>query len=471
MWNLNKYSDNVALLSEDGITVTYSMLIEECRKLREIISEKSLVFCMCSNTIGSVISYISCLENEIVPILLNENIEEELYRALLDKYKPNYIFRKKTETTDSKNICHEIYNYELIKWSDNKHSFNNDLALLLTTSGSTGSPKFVRQSYENIRINAEQIVEYLGINSDERAITTLPMNYTYGLSIINSHLLVGAAVLLTDKGIMQREFWQFFKDSKATSFGGVPYTYEMLYKLRFMRMELPYLRYMTQAGGKLSPELHKKFAEYAEETGKKFIVMYGQCEATARMSYLPSNVSIEKYGFMGVPVPGGRFELIDTNGEIITKPNTPGELVYYGKNVTLGYANSPDDFVLGDERHGRLETGDIAIVDEEGYYKIVGRKKRFLKVYGNRVNLDELNGLIVRKYENMDAVCAGYDDHVYVFVEKTSGTPDLIDDIIKYLSSTTKLNPSAFTIKEINSIPRNDSGKVLYKELEQYYEL
>lgn len=471
MWNLNKYSDNVALLSEDGITVTYSMLIEECRKLREIISEKSLVFCMCSNTVGSVISYVSCIENEIVPILLNENIEEELYIDLLDTYKPNYIFRKKTEATDGKIVCHDIYNYELIKWSDYNHSFNKDLALLLTTSGSTGSPKFVRQSYENIRINAEQIVEYLGINSDERAITTLPMNYTYGLSIINSHLLVGAAVLLTDKGIMQREFWQFFKDSKATSFGGVPYTYEMLYKLRFMRMELPYLRYMTQAGGKLSPELHKKFAEYAEETGKKFIVMYGQCEATARMSYLPSNVSIEKYGFMGVPVPGGRFELIDTNGEIITKPNTPGELVYYGKNVTLGYANSPDDFVLGDERHGRLETGDIAIVDEEGYYKIVGRKKRFLKVYGNRVNLDELNGLIIRKYENMDAVCAGYDDHVYVFVEKTSGTPDLIDDIIKYLSSTTKLNPSAFTIKEINTIPRNDSGKVLYKELEQYYEL
>ena len=471
MWNFNQYSDNVALLSDDGITVTYSMLMKECKKLREIISEKSLVFCMCSNTVGSVISYVASIENEIVPILLNESVEGELYKALLETYKPNYIFRKKSETNDRDSVCLEFYNYELIKWSDYKHSFNDDLALLLTTSGSTGSPKFVRQSYENIKVNAEQIVEYLGLRSDERAITTLPMNYTYGLSIINSHLLVGATILLTDKGLMQREFWQFFKESKATSFGGVPYTYEMLYKLRFMRMDLPYLRYMTQAGGKLSPELHKEFATYADKTGKKFIVMYGQCEATARMSYLPGNVSIEKCGFVGVPVPGGRFELIDIDGETITESNTPGELVYYGKNVTLGYANSPDDFILGDERHGRLETGDIALVDEEGYYKIVGRKKRFLKVYGNRVNLDELNGLIKRKYENIEAVCAGYDDHVYVFIENSGGIPDLTDNIIKYLSSKTKLNPSAFTIRKINSIPRNDSGKILYKELEHYYEL
>ena len=210
------------------------------------------------------------------------------------------------------------------------------LSLIHISSGSTGSPKFVRQSYKNIEVNTRQIAEYLELDQEERAITTLPMNYTYGLSIINSHLLVGAEILLTDKTMMERGFWSFMKEQKATSFGGVPYTYEMLDKLRFFRMDLPDLKTMTQAGGKLIPELHKKFAEYAAEKGKRFIVMYGQCEATARMGYLPADKAVEKCGSMGIAIPGGVFHLIDVNGEAVTEPHVTGELVYEGENVTLG---------------------------------------------------------------------------------------------------------------------------------------
>ena len=235
-----------------------------------------------------------------------------------------------------------------------------ELGLLLTTSGSTGSPKFVRQSYTNILDNARSIVTYLELDETERPITTLPMNYTYGLSIINSHLLVGASILVTDKTLMEKEFWSFFKESKATSFGGVPYTYEMLDKLRFYRMELPSLRTMTQAGGKILPELHEKFAKYAKEQGKRFVVMYGQCEATARMGYLPYEKAVEKKGSMGIVIPGGKFRLIDVNGKEITDPYITGELVYEGKNVTLGYAECKDDLGKGDERGGILETGDMA---------------------------------------------------------------------------------------------------------------
>lgn len=279
-------------------------------------------------------------------------------------------------------------------------------------------------------------------------------------------MLVGATLLVTDKGLMQKEFWNFFKEQEATSFGGVPYTYEMLERLRFARMDLPSLRYMTQAGGKLTPELHKKFAEYAKGTGKKFIVMYGQCEATARMGYLPAEMALEKCGSMGIAIPGGKFQLVDVSGNIVSEPHVTGELVYEGTNVTLGYAECGEDLKKGDERQGKLETGDMAQVDEDGYYYIVGRKKRFLKIYGNRVNLDEIDCLIKAKFDNLDCASAGVDDHMYIFVTDMT----VVDEVKNYVVHTTKLNPAAFRVIVIDSIPKNDSGKILYKELNKYYE-
>jgi acyl-coenzyme A synthetase/AMP-(fatty) acid ligase len=323
----------------------------------------------------------------------------------------------------------------------------------------------VRQSYENIEANTASIVEYLELDETERPITTLPMNYTYGLSIINSHISVGSTILMTDKSIMQKEFWNFFKEQKATSFGGVPYTYEMLRKLRFMRMDLPSLRTMTQAGGKLTPELHEEFAQYAKSNGKKFVVMYGQCEATARMGYLPAKMAVEKKGSMGVTIPGGEFALIDVNGEKITQPFVTGELVYDGKNVTLGYAECGEDLIKGDERHGHLQTGDMAQFDEDGYYYIVGRKKRFLKIYGNRVNLDEVERLIKGKFDGLDCACAGVDDHMYIFLTESARA----DELKSFVLEKTKLNPAAFKTEVIDEIPKNDAGKTLYRELEKYY--
>ena len=321
------------------------------------------------------------------------------------------------------------------------------------------------QSYENILDNARSIAAYLRLDETERPITTLPMNYVYGLSIINSHFLVGATVLLTDKGLMQKEFWQFFREAGATSFGGVPYTYEMLFKLRFFRMDLPSLRTVTQAGGKITPELHEKFAAWAAETGRNFVVMYGAAEATSRMGYLPPEKAVEKKGSMGIPIPGGTFELLDAEGNRITEPHTTGELVYTGKNVTLGYAESGEDLIRGDERRGRLETGDMAQFDEDGYYYIVGRKKRFLKIYGNRVNLDEIDRMVKAEFQ-IEMASAGKDDHLYLFVtdEKTA------EPVREFVIGKTKLNPAAFKAVVLEEIPKNDAGKTLYSELTKYYE-
>ena len=470
MWDLKRYSSSIALQDNLGRSISYQELNDASDLLYQVIGQRCLVFVLCSNSIGSVIGYASFVENKVVPMLLNSELERSLLDNLLDVYKPSYIWvpSDKADEFEHFSAVYSTWDYSLLKTGyDVDYSLNDELCLMLTTSGSTGSPKFVRQSYKNVESNALSIVEYLKLDSNERPITTLPMNYTYGLSIINSHLFVGACILVTESGILQKEFWQFFKSGEATSFGGVPYTYEMLSKLRFERMQLPSLRYMTQAGGKLTVDLHRKFAEYAANNNKSFIVMYGQCEATARMGYLPAEKALEKCGSMGIAIPGGRFELVDVEGSLIDKPDTAGELVYYGDNVTLGYAENGNDLSKGDERHGVLHTGDIALFDEDGFYYIVGRMKRFLKIFGNRVNLDETERLIKSEFPSADVACGGVDDKMFIFLTDEQYS----EKVRQFVSLKTGLNSSAFKVVRLDVIPKNDSGKTLYRELEKYYEV
>lgn len=469
MWDLSKFASNIALQDEGGRCITYDALDSACKDFFSHINKRCLIFILCRNQTGSVIGYVASLNNRVVPVLLNADLDPDLLNSLIQVYKPAYLWvpKDKTGLFAEYETAYSEWDYSLIRTAfDTEYPLFDELCLMLTTSGSTGSPKFVRQSYKNVESNANSIVEYLKIDSNERPITTLPMNYTYGLSIINSHLLAGARILLTDKGLMQKEFWNFFKEAEATSFGGVPYTYEMLDKLRFTRMQLPNLRYMTQAGGKITTELHRKFAQYASDSGKQFIVMYGQCEATARMGYLPAEKSLEKCGSMGIAIPGGRFELVDTSGNLIDKPDTAGELVYYGDNVTLGYAENGEDLIKGDERTGVLHTGDVAQFDKDGFYYIVGRMKRFLKIFGNRVNLDEAERLIKSEFSSVDVACGGVDDKMYIFITNNR----YADEVRSFVSAKTGLNSSAFKVVEIPAVPKNDSGKTLYRELEKYYE-
>jgi acyl-CoA synthetase (AMP-forming)/AMP-acid ligase II len=453
MWNFNKFADNTAFIDEIERRYSYSFLQNEGEKLAARIGGRKLVFCLCSNTIGSALGYTAFLNNRIVPLMLDAGLNNDSLSALIEKYKPDYIW-KPDESAE--------FGYALEKTPfDNAFPMHDDLALLLTTSGSTGSPRFVRQSYANIRSNTESIAEYLRLDASERPITTLPMSYTYGLSIINSHLYVGASIILTQKSFMQKEFWERFRNCKATSFGGAPYSYEILDKLRFYKMNLPSLRVMTQAGGKLPPELHRKFAEFASETGGKFIIMYGQTEATARMSYLPPEKSLEKPGSMGIAIPGGEFSLIDVDGNVIDQSGATGELVYKGPNVALGYAESGADLKKGDENGGVLITGDMAKRDEDGYYYIVGRKKRFLKIFGARVNLDETESLIKAAFSAGDFACGGVDDKLKIFITEVSQK----ESVIKFLAEKTGFNRAAFEVAVVAKIPRSESGKILYGEL------
>ena len=467
MWKFDRFQAHTAVIDEHGAQLTYGELSRESEALYQAAGGRCLVIQLCQNTLGSLLGYAAFLEKGIVPAMLAADIDKELFGSLYQAYTPKFLWTPESFSWEGCVPVYARFGYHLLQTPfGNAAALYPELALLLATSGSTGSPKFVRQSYRNLRHNTDSIVDYMEIVQGERPITTLPMNYTYGISIINTHLDVGATILLTNKGIAQKEFWDFFRREGATSFGGVPYTFEMLDRMRFTRMELPSLRSMNQAGGKLLPALHQKLAQWCQETGRRFMVMYGQCEASPRMGYLPWQRSLEKAGAMGIAIPGGRFALVDINGEILREPYVTGELRYYGENVTLGYAESAADLALGDERHGVLDTGDMAQQDEDGYFTIVGRKKRFLKLFGNRVNLDETERLLKSAFPQAECACGGIDDKLCLFATEES----LLPPMRAFLAEKTGLNPAAFHTRALAAIPKNEAGKTLYKELEKYYD-
>jgi long-chain acyl-CoA synthetase len=459
---LLSFKNNTAVITPEGKRIKYGDIHDFSRIIYNKIGHRCLIFCLCQNHIESLCGYISFVTNKVVPLMLDASLDKELFDNLLKTYKPEYLWLPNFRIAEfpGTEVSFTADEYSLIKL-DNSNSYNlhNDLALLLTTSGSTGSPKLVRISYENIEANARSIVEYLTISKSERPITTMPMNYSYGLSIINSHFLVGATILLTSKSLIEKEFWSFLKTEKATSLSGVPYTYEILKKLNFFLFELPFLTTLTQAGGKLNIDLNKEFTEFCTRTNKRFFVMYGQTEATARMSYLPHDLAISKLGSMGRAIPGGEFYLIDENGLPIEGPEVVGELVYKGKNVSLGYAECGHDLCKEDENKGILISGDLAKRDIDNFYYIVGRKKRFIKLYGNRVNLDETERLL--KNIIPDCACIGEDDKMVIYITDHNK----VVEIQRYLSLKTGINIQAFSVRHIDEIPKNSSGKTIYSGL------
>ena len=459
---LMQFRENDAFICSDGSRYKYSEILNFSQQISNSIPTRSLIFSKCTNSPGSIIGYVSFILSRSVPLLLKRDIDEEMLRNLIETYEPEYIWMPEEDFDDKVEgeVVLNFLGYSLVRFStDGKTVMHDDLAILLTTSGSTGSPKLVKLSYKNLESNAKSIADYLSLGEEERPITTLPMNYSFGLSIINSHLTRGSTIVLTDSSLMEKSFWSLIEWSKATSLSGVPYTFEILKRLRFSSIDLPYLKTMTQAGGRLSTELHREFAELCVERGIRFFVMYGQTEATARMSYLPPEKSLEKIGSVGIAIPGGEFHLIREDGERIERIREQGELVYEGGNVSMGYATTLGDLRTGDENRGILFTGDLAERDEDGFLFIVGRKNRFIKIFGNRINLDDIEEM-VRKVVP-ECACIGKDDKMTIFITRE----EMVMQVKKFISSKTKLNQSSIEVCFVEFIPKNTSGKTLYSEL------
>lgn len=468
MFHWNGREDRPALLTEEGVW-SYERLTKEAGGIAAHVGRRCLVFLLAENAPEAIAGYVGFLSHDIVPVMVDAALDAELLAGLVARYRPSFIWmpRGRREEFPFAEEAFSLGGYVLLDRRERApFPLSDELALLMTTSGSTGSPKLVRQSYENLRANTEAIVEYLSITSEERAITSLPLHYVYGLSILNTHLSVGASIVVTRETLFSRDFWRLMREQEVTSLGGVPYTYAMLRRLRFSRMELPALKTLTQAGGKLDAELHAAFAQDCAAKGRRFFVMYGAAEATARMGYLPAELAVSHVGAMGRAIPGGRFALAREDGAEVTQAGTPGELVYYGANVALGYAECGEDLVRGDDWHGRYATGDVAVRAADGIYTIVGRKKRFLKMFGKRTNLEEVEHLLRQRFGG-EFACGGTDDHLYVFLTEEA----VLSQVVPYLSAKLGLHPSAFAPRRLAAIPKNAAGKTLYRELEQYYDV
>ncbi|MGP8201772.1 MAG: AMP-binding protein [Limisphaerales bacterium] len=451
----------------DGRFVSYPELLQKTVLWEEALRSKRklLVALFCDNAIASIAAYLAALRSGHAVMLVHASMDRSLKHRICEIYSPEIVinFDEKPDLPDGYRTAAGTADNAALAFSRKPVSQNihADTALLLSTSGTTGSPKMIRLSYGNLQSNALSIAQYLEITGTETAITSLPLSYSYGLSVVNSHLLAGANLICTNASLMTREFWGLFTGRQCTSFAGVPLSYAMLERLHLERMNLPSLRTMTQAGGRLAPEKIRLFSEMAERKGFRFFVMYGQTEATARISYVPWQRHSEKIGSVGVPIPGGHLHLI-LDGHRIIEPHVEGELVYSGPNVMLGYAETRDCLGKGDELHGSLHTGDLGYRDADGYYYITGRLKRFIKIYGLRLNLDEIEKML-ESTVGRPVACAGEDESLRVLVE--SDSEEHVADAQRRIISLYKLHHSSVHVRRVKALPLNPSGKKDYSAI------
>ena len=423
--------ERIAILDSEGGIVTYGDIISRANAIQEEVRERTFCILPVENKASDALEVMAMLASErIVPLIVN----------------------KKTDKTLMDHLQHTYGNVG--------HAVHERLSHLLPTSGSTGSPKLIRHCYDNIEAAGLNISTFFELKQTDRPLMVLPLYYTMGLSMLFSHLRVGATVLLTGRNMTDPAFWKFMKEEKATSFTGVPYSFQILDMMRFYRMDLPYLTLLTQGGGKMPTPLNDKFVTYCEQHGKQWIATYGQSECTARMAYLPAKWAREKMGSIGIAVPNGELSLIDAEGNAITTPHTEGEMCYRGKNVTMGYATCATDMLKGDERNGFIRTGDLARFDEDGCYYIVGRMGRFLKLFGMRVGLDECEQIIATDCQT-ESACVGTDEKMIVYITDASKVQIVKDALVE----KTHIVATSFEIRVIPEIPKNEAGKKLFSKL------
>ena len=453
--------NKMAVKDNEGHALTYGELTDVVKEMSGLLKPRSIVFILCKNTVGSLVGYLGFIEGTAVPLALSNKIEKGLLDSLIAEYTPAYLWVPTEQVADlNYPVIFERYGYTLLETKNDIYPINEQLQFLMTTSGSTGSPKLVRYKKGNLEANAKNVAKAFGWTENERPICDLGMQYSMGLNVINTHLYVGATVLLTTYNLMSGEFWDYIREEKATNFTGVPFSYDIFYRLHFDRMDLPYLTTLSQGGGKLTDARFIQLAEYAQKNGKRFIASFGTTETSARMACLPAELALTKTGSIGRAIPEGELFLIDENGNELKDNEAEGEMCYRGPNVTMGYAIKKEELMNGDDFSGEYHTGDLARRDADGCYFVTGRMSRFLKLLSYRVSLDQCERLIQERF-NIECACTGTDQRMDIYITDEGKQKYVLD----FISEKTNLFKTLFKVFVIDSIPRNDSGKIRYKEL------
>jgi acyl-CoA synthetase (AMP-forming)/AMP-acid ligase II len=443
---LDRHGDAAALIAADGAITSYRQFLASADTFAAQLAQAAagrrlLVALLARNDIASIEAYVGCLRGGHPVILLDA--DGDTARIIAD-FAPDIV------------AC-PAENRFIVRPAVPGAALHPDLALLLSTSGSTGSPKLVRLSAGAVAANAAAIIDYLGIRADDRAITTLAIHYSFGMSVLNSHLMAGAAIIVTDLSVTHPDFAALLADLRPTSLSGVPYIYELLERTGLEDRLPDSIRTLTQAGGRLPAAKVRALAERGARQGFRFFAMYGQTEAAPRMAWLPPERAAEYPDCIGQAIPGGDFALIDESGAPIIAAETPGELVYRGPNLMMGYAVSRAELALGAELT-ELRTGDIAVRNAAGLYRIVGRASRFAKIAGLRIGFDDIEVLL--RDAGHEALVSGDDALVTAHVEAVAG-PEARDRLRALIAERAHIPEAAIAIVS-GPVPRLTSGKVDY---------
>ena len=457
IFNLDRHGAQPALLDDAaGRWLTYSELsrrVSQGAQSIQALGGRPLLFFFAENTIAAAIAYLAALQADAAVALFPAGLADERVARLLEIYRPLAVFGAGVPA--GYDAWGKLPLPGAVLQSRFYADLHPDLALLLPTSGSTGSSKLVRLSRSAVEANAASIAEALMIGPEQRAGLNLPISYSYGLSVLNSHLSVGASVLLSTQGVLSRAWWGRLAEHDVTSMPGVPMVYEMLARLGFDKLAPSTLQTLTQAGGALSHPLIQRFHETMAARHGKLFIMYGQTEATARISILDHADLAARLGSVGRAIPGGSISVQSVDGT-----TQAGEVVYRGPNVMLGYAETIEDLALGDQLHGCLATGDLGAIDADGFLTITGRLKRIVKVAGLRVNLDEIEAEARRICL---AAAVERSDGLVVFAE-TESESDVVE-LRRKLQSTALVPPTLLKVRRIAKLPTLPSGKIDFQAL------
>lgn len=438
---------DVALLDADGaVQLSYAELRQRAEQLAGGLPRRAgqgLVLVYAANDVATVVRLFGAWAAGHAVLLADPSLPDDARGDLERQYDPDVVLGAGPEER---------------RGAAGAPPVADGLRLVLSTSGSTGSAKGVRLSGAAVRANARAIATALRIDPSHRAAANLPFHYTYGLSVLLSHLSAGASVVLTTASPVQRGYVDTLEAAGVTSLAGVPYTYALLERAGFFERPPATLLRMTQAGGRLAPDAVTRISTALAAGGRSLWVMYGQTEACARMAVLPPREVVARPGAVGWPVPGGSFR-IERAGSACA-PGDVGEVVYLGPNVMWGYCHGRSDLARGDDLGGVLHTGDIGHVDADGCLWLAGRASRFAKLAGVRVSLDDLERL-VSGLGDVAAVAEAERVRLHV----TNADPIAHRDVVRALARHLRLHHSLFVVEAHDDLPRTPRGKVDYESL------
>lgn len=445
--HLSNGGQSPALIFPGRAVITYDQLAQRVATLATSFGgEKRLIAIEASLSEHAIIAYLAALAGGHAVALLPPG-DTRAAASFQKLYGPDICFRKIGDRWLTDHTAHPSC-----------ETLHPDLTLLLSTSGSTGQGKFVRLSGRNVEANADSIVHILHLTCNDRSALILPLHYSYGLSVLNSHLAAHASVFVPRKSILDTGFVEDLRESRCTNISGVPYSFELFEQIGFRQENLPNLRMLTVAGGRLPADLVRLYGSHLSRQGKELFVMYGQTEATARMAYVPPHLVVENPHGIGIAIPGGELGLADEYGMVIHGAETPGELIYSGPNIMMGYASSRSDLSRGAELT-ELKTGDLAIRDKRGFYRIVGRRSRVSKIAGLRIGHDLLEQAL--SLQGIQAAVLGDDQSIIAFYT-SSHSEDTVRNALVQASGLTALHVEA---SRQGILPRLPSGKVDYQQL------